>query len=365
MATIHENPTLPGAPDEPAWLCLRVADGARGGHTGGSALRDAAVARLLDAEGERERVEGFLLSAAGEGTDLTHLWAVVPAADPRVAVQACLALRGAGRTAAVFVSGPPPDLRLGDGRVVPVARATTLAHRVALIERACAGVRSGGPPIVMAQALVEAGDGDVVAAFERAGFAHLAELAFLRRPVARTGRGVPEQWGGSDADGTELVALADLPPASGRGLLRRALERSYEGTLDCPALCGMRTVDDVIDSHRAVGCYDPRWWWLVMAGSDAEGCLLLSLTADRRHAELVYVGVSPRRRAKGLGRALLRFGLARLSAAGGGVREVGCAVDTANTPALRLYARAGFARVQTRVALVRSLTEGGRAGRAV
>ncbi len=346
MATLHGNPTLPhadGGPFEPAFEIVRVS----------SDRREAGVARLLDAESEPERVESFLLNTAADGTDLSHLWAAVPVGEPAVAVNVCLALCGAGRTAAVFLSGGPPDLRTRSGELIRLSAGTTLAQRALLIESACRGLVAEGAPVVLAQSLLGPADADALGAFERAGFMRLAELAFMRRTVTRAGRGRI-----ADPAGVSLVPLADLPPAEARARLKNALSKSYEQTLDCPALCGLRSIDDVIDSHRAVGKYDPRWWWLVMADDspDAkpEGCVLLNLNADGRHCELVYVGVSQRLRGKGLGAELLRYAIARLGAMGG-VEELGCAVDTANVPALRLYERAGFVRVQTRVAVVRPL----------
>lgn len=347
MARLNVNPTLgpaDGGPFEPAFEIVRVP----------RERREAAVARLLDAEQEPERVEGFLLNTATDGTDLSHLWASVPVGEPAVAVNVCLALCGAGRTAAMFLSGESPVLRTRAGEEIRLLPETTLSQRALLIEAACRGLETGGAPAVLAQALLGPAEADVLAAYTRAGFVRLAELAFLRRTVARQGRGRP-----GEPAGVSLVAVAELAPGEARVLLREALSRSYEQTLDCPALCGMRTIDDVIDSHRAVGKYDPRWWWLAMAGGSPVGCVLLNLSADGRHCELVYVGVALPMRGRGLGAELLRYAIARLGALGG-VEELGCAVDTGNAPALRLYERAKFTRVQSRVAVVRPLGRGTR-----
>ena len=77
----------------------------------------------------------------------------------------------------------------------------------------------------------------------------------------------------------------------------KALERSYVDTLDCPELCGLRVVDDVLESHRSVGVFDPGMWWLVMAEDEPEGCMLLSACPEQNAVELVYLGISPRLRA--------------------------------------------------------------------
>ena len=34
---------------------------------------------------------------------------------------------------------------------------------------------------------------------------------------------------------------------------------SYQETLDCPAMSGMRAVEDVIEGHKSVGVFDPQF----------------------------------------------------------------------------------------------------------
>lgn len=60
---------------------------------------------------------------------------------------------------------------------------------------------------------------------------------------------------------------------------------------------------------------------------------------------IMQLGVAPRARGRGLGRALLGIAAERLTAAG--VREVGLSVDATNASALSLYTAAGFARDRT------------------
>ena len=153
--------------------------------------------------------------------------------------------------------------------------------------------------------------------------------------------------------------------------LGEALERSYVDTQDCPELCGMRAMTDVLDSHRCVGVLDPSQWWLVFDEQKrAMACLMLSACPDLDSVELVYLGLAPEVRGRGLGSMLLTFGLRRLydgpmaSTPGtGGTRIAGtggvtCAVDARNAPAMKLYRRAGFERFGVRVPYVRSLRSG-------
>jgi ribosomal-protein-alanine N-acetyltransferase len=68
----------------------------------------------------------------------------------------------------------------------------------------------------------------------------------------------------------------------------------------------------------------------------------------RDEAEILSVAVAARRQGGGIGRTLLDLHLRRL--AGFGVRTVFLEVDEGNTPARRLYARAGFGEVGKRPA---------------
>ena len=93
-------------------------------------------------------------------------------------------------------------------------------------------------------------------------------------------------------------------PAQRRALIE-ALDKSYEDTLDCPELCGVRTTEDVLASHKATGDFDPEHWWLVQLDGRPEGCVLMSRCPDQGALELVYLGLSTALRGRGLGRLLL------------------------------------------------------------
>ena len=155
----------------------------------------------------------------------------------------------------------------------------------------------------------------------------------------------------------ELRRAGDVRERASREALARALERSYIDTLDCPELCGLRAIDDVIESHRATGHYDPALWWVVYRADQPEGALLLSPFPDQGSVELVYLGLGPSLRGRGLGKLLMvrAIDAARRS----GAMDMTCAVDMQNLRALRLYAGLGFRSIDRRVALVRSIGRSG------
>ncbi|HEY6023522.1 MAG TPA: GNAT family N-acetyltransferase [Pseudolabrys sp.] len=81
-----------------------------------------------------------------------------------------------------------------------------------------------------------------------------------------------------------------------------------------------------------------------LAGSKLAGFIMARLVDDE--AEILSVAVADRQRGRGLARRLLDLHLRRL--AGLGARAVFLEVDEHNSPALRLYNRAGFREVSRR-----------------
>src|SRR5439155_1633735 len=68
---------------------------------------------------------------------------------------------------------------------------------------------------------------------------------------------------------------------------------TYEQSLDCPALNGMRDMDDVIEGHKAAGVFEEGLWFLLCRNDMAHGVLLLTRTPHTDALELVYLGLVP------------------------------------------------------------------------
>lgn len=328
----------------------------------GEELREAAAARLVSTRPGSDRTAGrrFIANARALGIDLSLMWATPlemgavggfgrKGGGDRIS-QVCLAVVGAGRTATLFVSGAPATT---DARAAFLRAEADRDERVRLIQEACRVIAHPGPEtgrgVRLAQSLLDPGETAALAAFLAAGFSRLGDLDYLRRPLPRS----PEGADPTLPDDVRLVPLDRLGQPEGDRLLAEALARSYIDTLDCPELAGLRELPDVIESHRAVGRYDPALWWIVMHQDQPEGCMLLTRCPESSAVELVYLGLGPSLRGRGVGSALLRIGLNRI--AGGPEATVTCAVDTRNTPAQRLYKRAGFDRFASRIPLIRPL----------
>jgi GNAT superfamily N-acetyltransferase len=108
-----------------------------------------------------------------------------------------------------------------------------------------------------------------------------------------------------------------------------------------PELEGVRSLDDIIESHRATGRFIPGRWQLGYVAGEPESAvvLLLSEIPDRDAWEVVYLGLTPSARGRGIGRAAIEYAL---DLARPHVPRLELAVDDRNHPATRLYQAAGF-----------------------
>lgn len=303
-----------------------------------------AAMRLLPAP-PHERMETgrrFLAGARIAGYDLTNMWGTFDENAPTPSIrEVCLAIAGPGRTAMCFVSGPHDGVHEDK---------TTGAH--ATNERASCirSVVQGLDPerVCLAQGLTEPHETWAILAYNAAGFTHVGDLAYLELeiPTGRSaGPGERAEW----PEGIEVRAVCD-PVGSDAPLLIETLDASYIATLDCPELCGLRPTEDVLASHMATGTFDPSLWLLALEEQKPVGCSLVSLIPENGSAELVYIGLAPLGRGRGLAQAMLQRSIAELRRRR--VHRLVCAVDRRNAPAMGLYSRLGFEEFSARSAWV-------------
>lgn len=136
-----------------------------------------------------------------------------------------------------------------------------------------------------------------------------------------------------------------------RPLLAETIQATYRDSLDMPELAGVRPMDDVLASHQAAGEFDPALWELAILDGRPAGCLLLAPQFGGRLLELVYLGVVPAFRGRGVGARLVARALEH--ARRRRVTHVLVAVDVRNSPARRLYERFGFHPLLEREVFVR------------
>jgi ribosomal protein S18 acetylase RimI-like enzyme len=130
----------------------------------------------------------------------------------------------------------------------------------------------------------------------------------------------------------------------------RTLEATYEGSLDCPHLSGLRDTLDVFRGHQHTGIGHPSLWFLAYMDNEPVGILLMAGVVDRPCLEIVYMGVDARARGRRIGDALLSqaFSVARERRS----EALTLAVDGNNVYAWRLYRRWGFRETTRRRAWI-------------
>ncbi|MGL4512769.1 MAG: GNAT family N-acetyltransferase [Lacipirellulaceae bacterium] len=270
---------------------------------------------------------GTLVEAAGRVTGPLDVFA------------ALAVYRVAGRVVAAAWGQPQPGS--GAGLWPPAGAGCTVAAADALMRVVNGALDTAS--IGMTQALFEVDDDPRIAVVERHGYRQLAELLYL-------GRSVPQHRRDRRPDDR---GIAFEPYAeSDYARLKRVVEATYVGSLDCPGIEGVRSLDDVLAGYRATGRFNPESWrFAVVEGRDA-GVVLVTPHDESDQAELVYMGLAPWARGRGLGAVLIDQALLR--GALEGADFLMAAVDAANTPARRLYEAAGFAPWSRRFVYIRT-----------
>jgi mycothiol synthase len=290
-----------------------------------AALRDRLILQVLD---EHRRGE----------IDLSGLW-IAQKRRGRIA-GAMLTQPLAGKVAAVWAPEVRTTWRRGD-----------LAS--ALVKAALADFEARG--FRLAQAILDDSAGLRAGRdLEKGGMPRITELLYLERdtatslePAVVTPRQVqmtpksrvPEGFGSV----TRRCAAFEWRPFEKvlEAEFRTVLQATYTGSLDMPELEGARSLDDILESHKAAGRFVAERWRLGRLPGDAQASavLLLAEVPGRDVWEVIYLGLTQSVRGYGLGRAVLEHAL---ELAGCQVAWLELAVDLRNTPALRLYASAGF-----------------------
>lgn len=240
-----------------------------------------------------------------------------------------------GRTGLIFVSG-------ADRFAVEADAIGTLMDRITG-ELAAAEVR-------LLQCLTRPADDWNRDVLLSAGFTQLAILRYMECPVGPSDTPAlsPEHEEPQHGD----VDWVTYAPATHREFAD-TIVASYEGSLDCRGLAGLRDIEDIIAGHKASGRFNPEHWRLLRVGGAPAGCCLLVQNPLRRALEVAYLGVIPAFRGRGVGRRLVDSALALAQRQQ--MVAVSLAVDSANFPAIGLYETTGFRLMHARHAHIRLL----------
>jgi GNAT superfamily N-acetyltransferase len=231
----------------------------------------------------------------------------------------------AGRAAAVWA--PEVSSTLWRGAIA-----------AALVRAALADLQSRGFRI--AQAVLDESANRLGAIdLARGGMPRVTELLYLERDT-KIPLPPPAQSPETPAGSLPQLKWRSFNPAH-EAEFRTILQATYTSSLDMPELEGVRSLDDVIEGHRATGRFVPERWRLGQIPGEpaAAVVLLLAEVPDRDVWEVVYLGLTQAARGRGLGRAAIQQAL---DLARPHVSRLELAVDLRNHPATRLYEASGF-----------------------
>ena len=273
--------------------------------------------RRIPANLRPQLVANALAEAEAGRVDLSGLW--VARRRGRL-VGVLLTQPLAGRAAAVWA----PEVETGWGRA---------ALSTSLIRNALDDLRERG--FRLAQALVDSSAPRTATVdLARGGLPRITELTYMHRDTARPMGPAPRRLRPSPFEWRPYGPETEAE-------FRLVLQETYVGSLDMPELEGIRSLDDVMASHRAAGRFDPsRWRVGTLPGEPRSAAiLLLSEVPDRPAWEVAYLGLTPPARGRGLGRSAIAYAL---DLARPNVPRIELAVDDRNHPARHLYDVAGF-----------------------
>ncbi len=274
----------------------------------------------------------FLQYAREQRMKLDNLWALYPeqttGGKVPSPVATVLIVASAGRTAMLFVSKPH-----GLANIDLLADFTQTVCQAQIPDR-----------IRLIQALLDTDQYLIRKLLEQAGFRYLATLQYMRgRTLDR-----PIELDLQDPAYRMLHYSTETHDA-----FAHVIHASYEMTLDCPGLVGLRSLDDIIAGHKATGRFEPELWFAIFHGEAPVGVMLINEVPSHRAHELVYLGLAAPWRGRGIARKLLEYALA--TAYERGSLEMLLAVDQNNAPAVHLYTSLGFEATIRKYAMIFTL----------
>ena len=230
-------------------------------------------------------------------------------------------------SATTVVVWPPRTIETGDRFTIETALATEALVRF----------RASG--IVHAQALFSPDELHDGAALQRVGFQYLTRLQLYQREIVALDR--------HTVPSTELqfIPYTEADPT----VFARTLLATYDGTLDCPELNNLHSIEDTVAAYLGDRGARP-FCWLVGAKTDAVGVLILTAVPRSSVLEISYLGLIPAVRGRGMGQALINFTIRHGSSIGS--TAVHLSVDRRNEPAHRLYLGKGFGLYDEREVLL-------------
>ncbi len=284
-------------------------------------------------------VDHFIQFTEQQGMNLDGLWASYVGQNP---VNTALIVLASGRAAVVFISPITTRRRIHDtAELLKIAIQAQQPDKLGLI-----------------QSLLDPTQRHERDALTEAGFMRLASLVYMRCNCPHPSA-LPANTDTAQDNPQDPITLDGQPLTTFTWQEDRfqtfadAISASYQDTLDCPGLVGLRKIEDIIAGHKAVGRFDPDLWSAFYLNDQPVGAMLLNPLADHPELELVYLGIAPAFRNKGLASCLMRRAVSLATTRK--LTGIHLAVDEQNIPAMKLYKGLNFRATARKVAMIYTL----------
>jgi ribosomal protein S18 acetylase RimI-like enzyme len=192
------------------------------------------------------------------------------------------------------------------------------------------------------------------------GFRPLAELRYLQTTVKKILKTTQAVMRPTPVP-AESIQLLPFSDPSGEDV-HQCVALTYVDSLDCAVINQFRSARQTIAGYQSSAVYTPRHWYRCVDPSTGEvvGCVLLAMhpvvpdasnatdasqaddSAFRHTAEIVYMGLLPKHRGRGLGKQIVAAVARTLQKQ---ASQIILAVDRANQPAADLYRSLTFTEV--------------------
>ena len=132
-------------------------------------------------------------------------------------------------------------------------------------------------------------------------------------------------------------------------VLSKTLQKTFIGSLDCPAIHGKRNINHILESHQGYDPNDLSLWFTILYQGEPAGVLLLNQPEHSQHLDLAYLGIIPKMRKKGIAKEAIAHAVSH--AIKRGCNKINLAVDSNNAHAIHLYKKANFQETARRIAM--------------
>lgn len=172
-----------------------------------------------------------------------------------------------------------------------------------------------------------------------AGMTCITSLSFLSVEVASAAASAHSGQKQSSAT-TPPLSFINYDKAGHKDRITQLLAQTHIDSVDCPEVSKLLTAGDLLDGHLATGQFRSDLSFVAKLEEEDVGIVIVAEHPEMSSIELVYIGIVPSVRRRGVGRSVMQEALRRTRKTS--ALTLFLAVDQRNIAARLLYERLGF-----------------------